>query len=266
MNENLINDNKKLYDKIFNDIKKEISGKIFEENLKKVQKIDNNHYNERITIEDITKYLEVYKNYEVSNDKSGKIMILQRGNPEIIFQVCLEVLKSNIEEASLVIQDFCLGQNTLIIEAINEIFKQNKLNKKIILKNLLKDEDIIKMSKDFDKVISIGDSNLYNRLDGKISNLELNPYGIFEIYSDSDEFEELEEKFFEYCCQKEFEAENYGDLALEDAIKLINKNGYKFATILFSKDEEKQKEFKENIKSKYVIINKNPFKEIKFRL
>ena len=99
-----------------------------------------------------------------------------------------------------------------------------------------------------------------------ISNIELNPYGIFEVYSDSEEFEELEETFFEYCYQKEFEAENYSDLENDDAIRLINKNGYKFAVILFSKDIELQKEFRESINAQYVIINKNPFKEIKFKL
>lgn len=53
---------------------------------------------------------------------------------------------------------------------------------------------------------------------------------------------------------------------MESAVRIINKNGYKFSTVLFSKDEEKQKYFKDNIESQYVIINKNPFKEIKFKL
>ena len=266
MNDNLINNNKNLYDKIFDEINKEISSKNFEDNLKKVQKIDSNYYKEKITIEEIKKYLEQFKNNEILKYNDEKIMILQHGNPEIIFQVCLEVLKNKILEATIVIQDFCLGQNTLIIETINEIFKQNKLNKKINLENLLDDDQISKKSKEYNKVISIGDSNLYNRLEDEISNLELNPYGIFEVYSDSEEFEELEKWFFEYCYQKEFEAEDYSDLEFKDALRLINKNGYKFTTLLLSKDEEKQKEFRENVKSKYVIINKNPFKEIKFRL
>lgn len=266
MNDKLINNNKNHYDKILDDINKEILTKSFGENLKKVQKIDNNHYKEKIEVDDLKKYLNQYKDDESMNDYDGKIMILQNGNPEIIFQVCLEILKSKITEAKIVIQDFCLGQNTLIVDTINEIIKQNKINKKINLENLLTDNELIEKSKKFNKIICIGDSNLYNRLESEISNLELNTYGIFEVYSDSEEFEELEKTFFEYCYQKEFEAENYSDLNVEDTIRLINKNGYKFATVLFSKDEKKQKEFKEKIKSKYVIINKNPFKEIKFKL
>ncbi len=266
MSENLNSNNKNLYDKILNDIDKEISSKSFEENLKKVQKIDCNHYKEKVTIDELKKFLKQYKECKNTQYEENKIMILQRGNPEIIFQVCLEILKNKIIEVTMVIQDFCLGQNTLIIETINEIFKQNNLNKKIKLENLLTDNKILEKSKEFNKVICIGDSNLYNRLENEILNLELNPYGIFEVYSDSEEFEELEETFFEYCYQKEFEAENYSDLEFEDAVRLINKNGYKFSAVLFSKDEEKQKEFRENVKSKHVIINKNPFKEIKFKL
>ena len=266
MNDNLINNNIKLYDKIFDALKKEISSKDFRECLKEAQRIDSNHYNEKITIEEMIEYLEQYKKYKHSRDRVGKAMILQRGNPEIIFQICLEILRSDFIEITLVIQDFCVGQSTFIVESINEIFKQNKLNKKITISNLLSDEQIVEKSKDYNTVISVGDSNLYNRLENEIPNLELNSYGIFEVYSDSEEFEELEETFFEYCYQKEFEAENYGDSKFNDAIRLINKNGYNFASILFSKDEEEQKEFKEKINSKYVIINKNSFKEIKFRL
>lgn len=264
MNENLISNNKVLYDKILDSINKELSSQNFEENLKKVQEIDSKHYKEKITINDMRKYLEEYKTLGNELKEKKKVMIVLAGNPEIVFKVCLEILKSNLD-AIIGIQDYCLAQNTLIVEMINNIIENNNLRIKVELKNLLKDSEIISKAKEVDKAICIGDSNLYNRLENQISNLELNPYGIFEVYSDSDEFEELEKTFFDYCYQNEFEAEDYSELEFEDALRLINKNGYKFCTVLFSKDEEKQKIFK-TIDSKYIIINKNPFKEIKFKL
>lgn len=265
MNEKIISNNI-FYDKILDSIDKEISSKNFEVNLKKVQNIDSNHYKEKITISDMKKCLEEYKLEEKSLNKNNikKLMILLPGNPEIVFRICLEILNTNID-VIIGIQDYCLGQNTLIIETINQIIKNNNLKINIELKNLLKDSEIIAKSQNVDKVICIGDSNLYNRLESQIKNIKLNPYGIFEIYSDSEDFEELEKTFFEYCYQNEFEAEDYSDLDFEDAVRLINKNGYKFSAVLFSKDEKKQKIFK-TIDSKYVIINKNPFKEIKFKL
>lgn len=154
MSENISN-NKNIYDKVFNDINREISSKIFVESFKKVQKIDNNHYKEKITIEEMKMYLEEYRNSETSIYKDKRIMILQRGNPELIFKICLEILKSEAVEIVIAIQDFCLGQNTLIVETINEILKQNKINKKIKLENHLNDNKIIEISKDFSKIICI---------------------------------------------------------------------------------------------------------------
>ncbi len=251
-------------EKLINDINKEIVTEKFQQNLKKVQKIDNDYYKEKISVQDLQKYIEEY-NFELKNlNKTKKIMILLAGNPEVVFKCCLEILNNKID-AIISIQDYCLAQNTLIIELINEIIKNNNLNIKLELRNLLKDQEIINESNNVDKVICIGDSNLYNRLENKIKNLELNPYGIFEIYSDSDEFEELEKTFFDYCYQNEFEVEDYSDLKIEDAVRLINKNGYKFSAVLFSKDKIKQEEFK-NINSENIIINTNPFKKIKFKL
>ena len=249
-------------EKIISDINKEISSKSFESDLKKVQEIDSNHYKEKITIEEMKKYLDEYKSAE--NVNIGNVMILLAGNPEVVFKSCLEILNTKLDEI-IGIKDFCLEQNTLIVEMINKVIKNNNLKIKLELKNLISDKQIIELSKNIDKVICIGDSNLYNRLEDKVKNIELNPFGIFEIYSDSEEYEELEKTFFDYCYQNEFEAEDYSDLEFEDALRIINKNGYKFASVLFSKDKEKQEKFK-TIDSKHIIINKNPFKEIDFKL
>lgn len=248
--------------KIISNINKEITSENFEEDLKKMQNIDLKHYKKKTTVEDLKKYLSEYIPNE--NISQNRVMVLLPGNPEIVFKTCLEIL-NNKADAIIGIQDFCLAQNTLIIELINKIIKENNLKIKLELKNLLKDNEIIELSKKVDKVICIGDSNLYNRLENKITNIKLNPYGIFELYSDSEEYEELEKTFFDYCYQNEFEAEDYSDLDFEDAVRLINKNGYKFSAVLFSKDEEKQKKFK-TIESKHIIINKNPFKEINFKV
>ncbi len=249
-------------EKLISNISKEITSKNFELELKKMQEIDLNHYKEKITSEEMKRYLDEYIPGENAN--KTKVMILLAGNPEVVFKSCLEILNNGVD-AIIGIQDFCLAQNTLIVEMISRIIKENNLKIKLELKNLLKDTEIIELSKKVDTVICIGDSNLYNRLENKITNIKLNPYGIFEVYSDSEEYEELEKTFFDYCYQNEFEAEDYSDLEFADAVRLINKNGYKFAAVLFSKDEEKQKMFK-TIDAKYIIINKNPFKEIDFKL
>jgi hypothetical protein len=255
---------KQKYDNFLEKIIKKIEMESVKKDLKKMQDIDLNHYSKIITIESIKEYIEYFKNKEIETVEVKNVLILTFGNPEIVFKSCIEAVRKNVN-MEIVIQDFCLAQNTLIIEMINKVIKNNNLKIKLELKNLISDKQIIELSKNIDKVICIGDSNLYNRLEDKVKNIELNSFGIFEIYSDSEEYEELEKTFFDYCYQNEFEAEDYSDLEFEDALRIINKNGYKFASVLFSKDKEKQEKFK-TIDSKYIVINKNPFKEIDFKL
>ena len=164
------------------------------------------------------------------------------------------------------IEDFCIAQNIFIIEVINEIMRENKFKNKIIIKNLPKDEEIINNSLKLDRTIIVGDSNLYNRLENKIDELIFYPYGIFEVYSDSDEFEELKRAVYEYSIENQFELDIYDDLAFEEAINAINRDGYKFCSLILSKDEKRLEIFKNQIESENVILNKNPFKEIRFSL
>ncbi|MBR3613706.1 MAG: hypothetical protein IKL55_00810 [Clostridia bacterium] len=263
MNPDFIESNN--YEKFLNFIEKEIDSNEFQRQLKKVQNIDLKHYTKFINILEMRRYLNEYKNEPLIKNDINKVLIILPGNPEIVFKLCLEAIRYNVT-MTISIEDFCLAQNTLLVEVVNKVIEKCKLKNKINLKNMLSDVEIIEQSKNVDKTIIIGNSNTYNRLENRIRNLELNSYGIFEIYSDSEEFESLERTVYDYLVQNEFESELYDDIEFEDAIKLINKKGYGFCSILLSKDKEKQKIFKENIKSKYVIVNKNPFKEIKFKL
>lgn len=262
MNKSLINEDK--YKKLLDSLKKEIEKESFENDLKKVQDIDLNHYAKILNKSEFLSIIEYYKKENIIENEFDNILVLLPGNPEIVFRLCIEAVRYNVN-LMIGIEDFCLAQNNFIIELFEKIINDANLKNRIELKNLLKDSEIVELSDRVDKTIIIGNSNLYNRLESKIENLKLNPYGIFEIYSDSEEFQELEEKVFEYFIQNEFESESYNDLNINQATKLINKNGYHFCCVLFSNDKENQKVFKENIDSEYVIINKNPFKKIKFK-
>lgn len=252
------------FDKFLIELEKEISSKDFLNLLKKSQDIDSKYYKKRVSIEDLKNIIQEYKNLKYLEKENKKVLILLPGNPEIVFKLGIEAIRNN---ASFIvgIEDFCLAQNTVLVEIINKKVKELKLKNKIELKNLISDTEIINISKNVDKAIIIGNSNLYNRLKKQI-NVILNPYGIFEVYTDSKNFEELQETLYEYLTLNQFENEFFDDLDFEDAVKIINKQGYKFCTILFTNDKNKIKVFKESMDAEYIIINKNPFKEIKFRL
>ena len=256
---------KEKYQKILNLLKEEINKESFERDLKKVQDIDLKHYSKIIGKLEFLKIIEEYKNENLIENEINNVLILLPGNPEILFRVCLDMIRYNVD-FTIGIEDFCLSQNTLIIDVIKNILEKLNIRISIDLKNLMEDREIIEISNEIDRTIIIGNSNLYNRLEDKVENLKFNTYGIFEVYSDSQEYEELEEKFYEYLEQNGFEGEGYSDINFEDAIRIINKKGYHFCTILFSKDKNKQKVFEENVNSEYVIINKNPFEKIKLKL
>ncbi len=252
------------FERFLEELEKEISNKQFEKMLEQEQKIDNKYYKKAIYIQELKKIINEYKNLEKYENNKTKIFILLPGNPEIVFRLGIECVRKNID-VIIGMEDFCLAQNTLLIETIKNVFEKLRIKNKIELKNLISDQEIIGISKNVEKTVIIGNSNLYNRLKEKID-VKLNPYGIFEIYSDSEDFEELQEMIFEIFSQNQFEVEFFDDLDFDDAVRIINKNGYKFCSILFTNDEVKIRQFKEKIDAKFVLTNENPFKKIKFTL
>ena len=246
-------------------MEEKISEKKFEEEFKKIQKIDLNHYTKKLENKELKKYIDEYKNKKIEEKQYKSVQILTPGNPEVVFKTCLELLRDNID-ITINIEDFCLAQNTYLIEVLNYVLYEKNIDKKIILNNMLSDKNIIENSKKVEKTICIGNSSLYNRLEDKIEKLEFNPFMILEVFSDSEEYEELRYSIYEYSVQNQYELEFYDDLEFEDAIKSINKNGYGFCSLLLTKDKLKAEIFKKNINSKYIIINENPFKKIDFSL
>lgn len=253
-----------LFERFLNLLEKEISSKNFSNRLEESQKIDFNYYTKKVCISDLKEIIQKYKTLKNDENDLKKVQILLPGNPDIVFELCIEAIRYNTDFL-IVIEDFCLAQNTILVEATKKVVEEMKIRNNIELKNMLSDSEIIDNAKKVDRTISIGNGNLYNRLKNKID-IILNTYGIFEIYSDSDEFEELQEIISEYLIQNQFEFEIFDDLNFEEAVKIINNQGYKFCTILFSNDKNKIEEFKNRMEAKYIVINKNPFKEIEFKL
>lgn len=244
---------------------KKIKEKEFVKKLIEVMKIDIKHYDKTISIEELDMILCDYREKTIYTNDYDNIRILLVGNPKVIFCLGIEAARNDIN-IEINIKDFCLGQNLLITELVNETLKECKILRKIEIKNLLSDQEIKDNSDRFDKTICIGDSNTYNSLKNKIEEIEFYPYNIVEVYSSTDEFEELQKLLFDYSEQNQFEMDIYEDIEFDEAIALMNDDGYRYCALLLSKNKREIEKFKKEVQSKYVVINENPFNITKFEL
>lgn len=267
MEKRSLNISKIEWDKFLIDLQKRIRDEKFQLSLDKMMKIDDKYYDENITPNELIKIIDEYREKDVQDvENMENIQILLSGNPEIVFRLGIEAVRNNVKMI-LNIEDFCLAQNTILVDTINSIAEENNLYTRLILQNLVKDEKIYEISQRVDCTICFGNSNDYNRLNRKykIKDLRLYPYNILELYMDSFDLEEVRIGVYEYTIRNQFQMEIYDmDLDIEDVINDMNNNGYGFCSILFSKDKEKIRKFKDNVKSKYVCVNENPFKKIKW--
>ncbi len=253
------------YNKFLNLLETEIQKNTFKDLLKKAETVDLNHYTKVVSLEQLKKIISMYKNKNINPNSIKKIQTILPGKPEIVFCLLIEVFRNNIDML-INIEDFCVAQNMVLVETVKDIFSRIRFKRKVELKNQVSFKEIIDVSQNIDKTICIGNSNDYQVLKEKIQNLSLYPYGIYEIFCDSEEMYELKEIICEYAFQNEYEIDIYDDLNIEDAIRLINRDGYKFCSVILSKDKEKINKFKKEILSKNVIANENPFNKIEFEL
>jgi len=249
-------------------LERKINENIFMESLKDVIKVDNKYYKKEILKDTMINIIKEYKEKDIIYNNYKSIQVITLGTPEIILRLGIEAVRNKVSML-IHIDDFCLGQNMLIIEIIKSILKEQKASISINLKNLTSNNELIENSIKFDKNICIGDSNRYNFLCSKISDLVFYPYGIFELYADDELFNELKEKIYEYTIANGYEMEIYYNDSIntpEEIISLMDEDGYGFCAVLFSKNEKVINYFKNKINAQYVVINENPFKYIKFEL
>ena len=255
------------FKKFLTDLEKIINEKKFLDSLNEMRAIDENYYSENILKQELEKIIEEFKTKSIEKIEDINIVqILLAGNPELVFRLGIEAVRNNVRMI-INIEDFCLAQNTFLVKVINDVAERNGLSTILNLKNLVKDSGVYETSKECDCTICFGISNNYHRLNKNynIQDLRLYPYNIFELYMDSEELEEVRRGVWDYAMRNQFEIEIYDiELDIDDVIEDINRNGYGFCSILLSKDEAKVQKFKENVNSKYVFINENPFKKIKW--
>ena len=257
--------NKDRYKKILNDIMLEIKDN--KEEFKRINDIDKNIYDTNI---DIEKLVNIIKNSQeeelILNKDSKNILISYYGSPYITLELCIEAVKTN-NKLILAIEDYMLGINKLIVNIVQNILNDYRIENKIFIFNLL-DKNVIAQNTEIDKVICIGNKNtfeLYKKM--QINNLIYYPFNNIDLYCDTDELEELQEMIYQYAEKNFIELEIYDEFEnINRAVEYLNKYGNKFCTVLLTKSKEKEEIFRNNIISKYIFVNENPFGKYEFNI
>ena len=254
----------------YNKILDEIIIEIKENNkqLTQANKIDNSFYNVNIDINKLISIIEKLKVKRLQNNKStSNILVSYYGDPYITLELCIESIRTN-NKFIFLIEDYMLGINKLIINIVQNVLKDYRIENKIFLFNLLDKEEILDNKHLIKKIICIGNKNtfeFYKKM--KIDNLLYYPFNNIDVYCDTDELEDLQKMIYEYSIKNNIDVTIYDKFEnINLAIDFINMEGSGFISVLLTKSKENEKIFKEKINSEYVFVNENPFDKYKFNI
>lgn len=247
-----------IFRKILRDLKSEI--KENKKEIKKLNEIDYEYNKKVVYIDKIIEAIDYFSEKEVCDKGTKNVIVAYYGDPCVTIQVCLSALL-NCQMVNLVIDDLCLGVNKLIVELYKEILKEYKIFDIVSFSNYDGKEDIEENAKIIDKMYCLGDKNLYT-VCKNISDLDIEyiPFNVIDIYCEDEDLYDLAREVFNCCYEGGIEAEIHEDMPFDETVEFLNEYGENYCSVILTKNEEYMKRFKEEVKSKYVFINENPFK------
>lgn len=253
---------------IFNKICKELKTELRDakKEIQKLNQIDYEYNKKVVYLEKLLETIDLYIDKEPVRKETQNWMVVYYGNPVVTIELCLLALL-NGQMINLVIDDMCLGVNKLIVELYKDILRDYKLFDIVTFNNYEKKELIEEKKEYLDKLVFLGDKNLYN-VCKNISNIDIEyvPYNIIDIYCEDEEFEDLAREIFNYCFENSIEAEIYEDMDFDDVVDAFNNFGEKYCSIILTQNTEYAERFKKEVNSKFLYVNENPFKDENIRI
>lgn len=245
-NDNVIN--------VFLDIEKELqkSNNI----LNELYKIDSKYSKTSINMQSLIHIINEFKKQKLDLHSDMNILLHYNGEPSVTLNL---ILLSILTKTKVVLDcnNYFLGINKFLIETVNSILESFQTEKLIFL------YDSTSYNQDnVDKIICIDDINRYNSyLRKKEAKAKFYAFNYIDFYSDSDEFNFLEELIYKYAEENSIPIESYSELNISQAVEMI-KSGFGKKVVLLTKNNITQKLFEENLKNKSLYINENPFDNI----
>lgn len=234
----------------------DIENKLEEENeiINELLRIDHKYCKIKTDLQLLKNTLDRLKNEKIDAQKEQKIFIVYNGDPCITLNLSILAI---LTKSTIILDcsECMIGVNSLIIETVNNSLNNFKTDKLIYL------SDKKQETEDIDKIICIDDINKYNSyLRAKNPKARFYSFNYLDFYSDSDEFEEIEQLIYQFADNNKIPIEVYSELEINEAVQMIKKGLGKSVVILTNSEETKQI-FEKNITNKRLYINRNPFEK-----
>jgi len=235
--------------------------------LLEMYNIDISKSNQTTDIKKILELLDSYKNQETSSNKNKKIVLASYyGTPYITVNLCMQALLQK-KAFLLAIEDSMLAVNKALIAIFNTILEEYKIIELVQIFNLPSNEEIKNISKSVDEVICIGNSDTYYQYRKmKINNLKFIQFKNMTIYCEDSKYESIQYELYKYATTNGIEVEIYDDIELNEFIECMKLDETIENVVVFTQKEATKKVIEDKLKNKKIYINKNPFKNEKFKI
>ena len=235
---------------LFLDIENNLEEK--SEIINELLKVDHKYCKIKIDTDMLISTLNMLKSEKIDTQKEQKILVSYNGNPCITLNLSILAV---LTKSTIILDcnECMLGLNSLIIETVNNSLNNFQTDKLIYLRDRKQETENV------DKIICIDDINKYNSyLREKNTKVKFYSFNYLDFYSDSDEFEEIEELIYKFAEENQTPIEGYSELEINEAIQMME-NGLGKSVAILTNNEETKRNFQENLKNKKLYINKSPF-------
>ncbi len=229
---------------------------IFKTKIEDLRNIINEIKLEQIQVTD-----KIDNNY--IKDGYGTIVAIYNGSPIVTMNLVLNTIKTHNKIILCVQNEF--ETSKLIVNIAKEVLRNNSFNENIL--NILNTyEDVFEYQDYIDKVIFIGNKYEYINIRKKLHiDTEYNGYGYMSVFYDNDEYKTYIENMKMYSLNNFMDVDIY-DGKIDEAIDKINYLKLNQTVAIFSKEKSNVIKAILNLKAENIYINKNPFKNYKFRI
>lgn len=198
----------------------------------------------------------------------GNVVVITDGNPYVLIEM---IVKNIIAGNTTIISNngFMFGTNNLIINIVQSVLERFNISKNLVQLYVSEEfDEVFKNFANIDLVVCIGNHNLQSMVLSKSKNKTIvSGYDNFDLYIEDDKNIDIIKKILnsglniQLYLNKGINIEYPNTLEvndIEEAISIINYNGSRYSSAIFTSSSDNASKFIKNIKSSLVTINTSP--------